>query len=234
MAATVAVASARLSAAVCYLRLLTTLVTRAPTPDEAHTRARLFLAALVTTLSRHADRGRIAGSGSSAGLKSPSSGSAPASANIQGGFNCLGSAAAMMVRSVASDSAVLCMQTLRFLVIWADQATGSSPKNPSSNLTSSAVCAGESVGIGSDDRGNNAGMRPSATARPHGESGPSDTEGYDYAPVCLHGLRARLVGGNESGSVSVVANVVPCFVCPLVDRARRCSFIQPAVEQVRV
>lgn len=241
MAATVAVASARLSAAVCYLRLLTTLVTRAPTPDEAHTRALLFLAALVDALSRHADRGRIASLGSPVGLKPPSTGSAPASANTQCIVGCLGSAAAMMARSVASDSAVLCMQTLRFLVGWADQATGNLPKTPS-NFTSSAVCAGESVGVGGgDDRGNSAGMRPSASApehiaaaRTHGESGFRDAEGYSDAPVCLHGLRARLVGGNESGSESVAANVVPCFVCPLVDRARRCSFIQPAVEQVRV
>lgn len=234
MAATVAMASARLSAAVCYLRLLTTLVTRAPTPGEAHTRALLFFAALVDTLSRHADRGRIAGLGGSAGLKPPHIGSAPGSANIQGGVKCLGSASAMMVRSVASDSAVLCMQTLRFLVGWADQATVSSSKNPSSNVTSSTVGAGESVGIGSDDRGNNAGMRPSVPARTHGESGPADAEGYGDAPVCLHGLRARLVGGNESGSVTAGENVAPCFVCPLLDKARRCSFIQPAVEQVRV
>lgn len=108
-----AAANARVIAAISYLRLLTALVTRAPSPDEAAARARLLLAALVNAVGTQSRslNGRIAAE--------RGAGAATKSIGISDGDGI-----GVEVRSMASDSAVLCTQTLRFLLDWAEQSPG--------------------------------------------------------------------------------------------------------------
>lgn len=180
-ASAAAAATVRLTSKVSYLRLLTALVTRAPTSSDATVRARILLAALVKAITNGAAVVVGAGAGAGAGV-------------------------GVRARSAASDSTILCMQTLRFLVGWGEASDGSSGKGM--------------------HRGDQALFATSATAAGGFEGGVGE------APICLHGLRARpspddsgaaaaaVAGGNPTGPSTV------CFVCPLEDRARRCDFVQ--------
>lgn len=165
-----------MAAKVSYLRLLTALVTRAPTPSDATVRARLLLAALVKAITKGATV--VVGAGG-VGVKT---------------------------RSAASDSTILCMQTLRFLVGWGEPSDGTSGKGmhrvEQPLLATSAVAGGGFEG------------------------------GAGEAPICLHGLRARPSFDDSGAAAVAVAGDNPTgpstvsFVCPLEDRARRCEFVQ--------
>ena len=227
--ATAAATSARLSAAVSYLRMLTTLVMRAPTPNEAAKRTRVLVVVLIDVLSLHAGQSQAKGLGGADVSKSPGSTSATI---FQGVTVCLDGASAVIVRSVASDCVVLCMQTLRFLLGWAGQAAGSALKN-THTATPSSIPASE-------------GAPPSAAPAPERtdttvtrwDMGAVEDADYGEAPLCLHGLRALLSDETESGTTvgcgsGGAPSATQCFVCPLIDRARRCAFVQVAVRQVR-
>lgn len=133
--------------------------------------------------------------------------------------------AGVRVRSMASDSVVLSMQTLRFLLGWAEQSAG----------TSSGDASRGSI------RGSHRGVQsPFATASA-AQLGGGVGEGArgGEAPICLHGLRARLSfdeskmaaatrGGGSGGGDNPASSSSPCFVCPLMSTARRCDFNQVA------
>ncbi|CAN0554804.1 unnamed protein product, partial [Ectocarpus sp. 12 AP-2014] len=121
-----------------------------------------------------------------------------------------GEGVGVRARSAASDSTILCMQTLRFLVGWGEPWDGTGGK--SVHRVEQPLFAASTMTAGCFEAG-------------AGE-----------APICLHGLRARpssddsgavaaaaaatVAGGNPTGPSTV------CFVCPLEDRARRCEFVQ--------
>ena len=197
-----AAATARVTAAVSYLRLLSALVTRAPGPAEATARARLLLVALVAAITKEA--GVIVDDG-----------------------------AGVTARSAASDSVVLCMSTLRFLLGWAEQSAGAtgSSGDPSSSSSSSS-----SSGSSNRNARRVAQVPSAAPAAAAAAARPTDGAAVEAGhgsetPICLHGLRTRrsteaAAGGSLSGSST------PCFVCPLVGKTRRCEFVQ-TIQAVR-
>ncbi|CAN0181656.1 unnamed protein product, partial [Ectocarpus fasciculatus] len=133
---------------------LTALVTRAPTPSDATVRARLLLAALVKAITHGATV--VVGGGGGVGVKT---------------------------RSAASDSTILCMQTLRFLVGWGEPSDGTSGKGmhrvDQSLLANSAVAGGGFEGAAGE------------------------------APICLHGLRARPSSDDSGAAAAAVAGDNP-------------------------
>ena len=168
-----------MTAAVSYLRLLSALVTRAPGPAEATARARLLLEALVTAITKEA--GAIVGDGG----------------------------AGVTVRSAGSDSVVLCMQTLRFLLGWTEQSGGTGSGDPSSSSSSSSGRSAQRLA-----------HVPSVAAAATATARGGET------PICLHGLRTRRSTEAAAGGSSGRSSSTPCFVCPLVGKTRRCEFVQ--------
>lgn len=120
--------ASRVSAAVSYLRLLVALVTRAPTSTEAAVRARVLLPALVSTIGTqmralHGDD--CAPTSTSTGAPGDSSGDRTDSSSAgtqQGCGSRDNKGEGVGARTAASDSVVLCMQTLRYLVGWSEQS----------------------------------------------------------------------------------------------------------------
>lgn len=246
-----AAATVRVSAAVSYLRLLAALVARAPNPDEAFVRARLLLKALLKIVAAQAcvitGRG---GSGSSVAssptLSSDCEGVGAAAEKTRA---TVAAGAGVEARSAASDTVVLCMQTLKFVLDWAEQPAGGSSGSgggggggsggrsvnratgppPTATAAASATASAPAATRGA---GAGAGLGPAATRSGDGAvEGPEVGAGYGQAPTCLHGLRARPSNGGE-GAGADVGSAGLRFVCPLVERARRCEFVQD-VQSVR-
>lgn len=236
-----AAAAVRVNVVVSYLRLLTALVTRAPTPEEAFVRGRSLLLALVRAIETHARvlRGQ----------------DTVASSSTRTGVSSVG----VKVRSASTDSAVLCMQTLKFLLDWTEQqpssvggkslpigagagvstASGSSsnvgggvnrPVGSSSAAATSAAAAAGATSAPTVKRATELASSAAATRTIRSGaagSGAGVTARFGDAPTCLHGLRTRLSNGGESGAgAEAVPPSAVCYVCPLVDRARRCEFVQ--------
>ena len=244
----------RVSAAVSYLRLLAALVVRAPNPGEAFVRARLLLVALVKIVAVEAcvitgSGGRPAASTSSSlSLKltlSPDGGSVDEAAAAAA--RTVGVGAGVEARSAASDTVVLCMQTLKFILDWAEQPAvggggggGGSSGNGgravlrpvgSTPTATAAASASATAGAPAAARGAGAGvgtgLGPAATRSAGGAAGWPEAGGEScgQAPTCLHGLRTRPSNGGEGGGADGGSAGLR-FVCPLVDTARRCEFVQ--------
>lgn len=236
--ATATATAARVSAAVSYLRLLTALVTRAPNPPEAAARARVLIPALVGEVSAQAQV--LQGENPDASCPSTSSTSKRAGAGAGGG-------AGVKIRSSASDGAILCMQTLRFLLGWSEQ--------PSSSSSSVGVVSGKQAASSSPSFGSrhtaDGGASCGGTQRREGASssatlafnrsalaaavdpgtliaqGPGAGAGR---PFCHHGRAARVIYGGSGGGGDGLMSSQACFVCPAVDR---CDFVEPLNQSVR-
>lgn len=241
-----AAATARVSAAVSYLRLLTALVTRAPSADEAAGRARLLIAALVSAVGTQSRilTGRDAGAAVAAFVPAPTP-SSGGSTTQSGGVSVRGGpgGVGVRVRSAASDSAVLCMQTLKYLLDWADQAVGSGGGSGGGGGGKHPPPAAVQVSTNSS-KGGDAGASyfsavdvdaaiKAAEARALGGGLAGDGSGRTEPPSCLHGLRARVIVEHEGGAATGLAGFTASFVCPFADTPRRCSFVQAASQPVR-
>lgn len=256
-------AAARISAAVSYLRLLSSMVTRAPNPEEAAARASLLLAALVKAIraqSRALGETRDADPALGSSTRSPErSGTDTSAAGGCAGTSGDGSGDGDRVRtrSTASDSVVLCMQALRFLLDWAESSVGGvvgngSGSGSSTRILAEAVASSPNAGaMSAEGSPATSGSAVGATnAERSSAGGVSDRNtrkgaGYGEAPTCLHGLKARLslgrgnsgtgagAGASAGSSGSLSGSSTVCFVCPLVDKGRRCEFVQVVVQTVR-
>lgn len=170
--------ASRVSAAVSYLRLLVALVTRAPTPAEAAVRARVLLPALVSTIGTqtralHGDDCAPNSTSTGAAADSSGDGTDGGSAGIQQGSGSRDNKGeGVGARTAASDSAVLCMQTLRYLVGWSEQSP------PSSSSEGAKKGNGKSSSTPLGGPGGSKGDRPSsARGGGGGTSGPPAASG---------------------------------------------------------
>lgn len=235
----------RVSAAVSYLRLLSALVTRAPSNSEANARARVFIPALLKAVATQASilrgedtvltpsaSGLTTGTGVSGG-----SGGGTTRGQGNGGVK---------TRSAASDSVVLCMQTLRFLLTWSEQPiSGSSSSGGNAGPPGkSALPPGAFPGDTASDAKKStmgapapASTQSSVAGRPPTASGsgaPGSGTSSNVAvgrPVSHHGYQARRsfgAGASGSGDVPVLS---PSHVYPL--RGDSCDFVEPIRQPVR-
>lgn len=260
-----AAGTARVSAAISYLRLLVSLVTRAPNPDEARVRARLLLVALATAVG--AETCVLEGRGAGAAEAAARTTTAAERGSVRFSEGCAvgdgdGVGVGVRVRSTASDSAVLCMQTLSFLLEWAEHpvsgggggAGSTSSGSANQPARSSATPVSASSSSASSGRGGGASsamakrdsaveLALAAAARATGEDGGGSDEsvGHGAAPVCLHGLRMRLSnaredgdgGEREGGGQRGAVISIACYVCPLTDTTQQCEDVHVPVEPVR-
>lgn len=176
--------AARVSAAVSYMRLLIALVTLAPTPTEAATRARVLLPALVSAIGTQTrvlygeDANSAATTAASVSASEDATGGSSSGTTVRMGRH---SGQGVKVRSAASDSAVLCMQTLRYLLAWSEQSSTFSSegvKRAGSKGSSSAVGGGG--GLKADRfgsaRGSSGTISPSAGTGKAGTSSSRDKQ----------------------------------------------------------
>lgn len=183
---TAATAATRVSSAVSYLRLLATLTTRAPNPTEAASRARVLLPALVSAIEVQAS---ILRNGDAVSNDTAEATSSEATGTYKSGIG-------VQSRTAASDSAVLSMQTLRYLLRWSEPPSSSSSsdvakRHSGKDLSTPSVGAGcvttaggdsgvSSASAGSGMAGNSL-CRDNQTKGPRRQNGPSGASKASFA-----------------------------------------------------
>lgn len=214
---------------------------RAPSYSEALQRARSLIPALVNAVGTQASvlRGEQLVSLAPANVSSEACHSIATQQRAGGGVR---------TRSMASDSVVLCMQTLRFLLAWPEQpissssvasggSTGGSSRSASSsgNTANAATDAAAATDANATSSGTPGSAGPSESlGQPRGASRASEgaNSGLTGRPFCHHGYQTRVSPATgEAGNGDQPAESLAFYVCPLGRSG--CNFKQPVQQSVR-
>ncbi|CAM9379543.1 unnamed protein product, partial [Choristocarpus tenellus] len=213
------VAAARVSSIGAYLRLLLALVIRAPSALETGTRAGLLIRALAKAIIGQTQSLLARSRGGARHFNERASAGVDTGEKSQRG----GNEQLLRICSFETDSALLCMRTLYYMLAWAISGSGS---NRASGLSSSPGSGGGGGGVA-----------PSRETKVSGTRGGSKDAGRDVGPTLCSGhllpaklemvKRGRLgsegrgrggsgsgvMGGGRSAADRQLSQM--CWVCPL-------------------